>query len=436
MDIAMYEGELLNITSELSRYEESEKERVIDKFKKAAEKKAMTCPYCHEQLLLRAGEIRDIHFAHLSGKTCQESKAYDTYNRQTARESQKHTVIKEIIYNELKGQELIRPDLKVEYGYKEKATEKWSQYPDIYVNKNGREFAVSIITNVHQIGDQKVVKAINSRNKYFAGKGLETIWFVEDRELADDYERRVLHLWEAEYGLAIKTEEDHKWDKLLQELYEEFPEYNLYTLFGYKAHGSMKGDVRSLYYVHSVGDEITFSVYRLILDQMRSPFRAFALTKGYRMNISQALVIRDEILLSDKDQEDRNRTEFANQVLLQINTIQREASLRDQHTDGDNEQMEKGYNYSELTRQTIKEAAATTAYSPDFDVVASITNLKILTIAPYEAECLYWFLKRHKDELGDYGLTWLEVKKWVLYALGRVNDPKIRKWLVDIEEIR
>ena len=138
MDVAMYEGELFNLTAELGRHEESARKRVLEKYKKAAEKKAMTCPYCQEQLLLRAGEVRDAHFAHLSGQTCQESNAYDTYTKQLARESPKHTVMKEIIYNELKGQERLRPDLKVEYGYKEKAKERWSQYPDIYLNNNGR----------------------------------------------------------------------------------------------------------------------------------------------------------------------------------------------------------------------------------------------------------------------------------------------------------
>ncbi|ASA20083.1 competence protein CoiA family protein [Paenibacillus donghaensis] len=434
MDVALYEGEILNITAEISRYSEVEKERMIDKYRKAAEKKAMLCPYCHEELRLRAGEIRDIHFAHLKGMSCQESEAYDTYHKQTKRENKKHSVIKEIIYNELKGQELIRPDLKVEYGYKEKAEEKWKHYPDIYLNKNGREFAVSVITNVHEIGDEKFVKTINKRNKYFTDKGLESIWFVEDRELADDYEHRVLHLWEAEYGLAIKTEEDYKWDELLKELREQFPGYTIPRLFGYRAHGPMNHDVRSLYYVHSIGDEITFSVYRLILDQMRSPFRAFALTKGYRMNISQALIVRDEILLSDKDQEDGNRLEFANRVLYQIEALEAADAVRRESNETRNEQQAREEYLASIAQETLEEVAEA-HFTVEIDVVEYISKLKYLSLSPQESEALFYFLKLHRRELEDYGLTLLDVKKWVRYALGKINDPKIRMWLVEIEDL-
>ncbi|WP_176462619.1 competence protein CoiA family protein [Paenibacillus odorifer] len=407
---------------------------MIDKYRKAAEKKAMICPFCHEELRLRAGEIRDIHFAHLKGKSCQGAEAYDTYHNQTKRENKKHSVIKEIIYNELKGQELIRPDLKVEYGYKEKAEEKWKHYPDIYLNKNGREFAVSVITNVHEIGDDKIVKTINKRNKYFKEKGLESIWFVEDRELADDYEHRVLHLWEAEYGLAIKTEEDYIWDKLLKELSEEFPGQNIPSLFGYRAHGIMNRDVRSLYYVHSIGDEITFSVYRLILDQMQSPFRGFALTEGYRMNISQALIVRDEILLSDKEQEDKNRFEFANQVLFQIEALKAEEALRRQANEVSYEEQARDEHFASTVQETIVEVAG--AYmTADIDVVEYVSKLKYLSLSPQEAEALFYYLKVHRHELEDYGLTITEVKNWVRYALGKISEPKIRKWLVEIEEL-
>jgi hypothetical protein len=423
MEIAWYEEEPFNIIKELHRHSESQHGGIIEKIRKTAEKGAMTCPFCKEELRLRAGDIRNVHFAHRKGKTCKEAKAYDTYNKQTKRENKKHSVIKEIIYNELKGQELIRPDLKVEYGYKEKSEEKWKHYPDIYLNKNGREFAVSVITNVYGIGDDKIVNTINKRNKYFAAKGLESIWFVEDRELADDFKHRVLHLWEAEYGLAIKTEEDHKWDKFLEELREEFPAHSIFKLFDYKAYAPMERDVRSLYYVHSVGDEITFSVHRLILDQKRSPFRAFALTEGYRMNISQALIIRDEILLSDKDREDESRLEFANQVLFQIGKIDAENLTNPEENEG-----------IEETTETNTQVAAT-HFIDYIDVIEYLNKLKYLSLTTQETEAFYYYLKRHNKELANYGLTLLEVKKWVRYALGKINEPKIRRWLVEIDDL-
>lgn len=329
---------------------------------------------------------------------------------------------------------MIRPDLKVEYGFKEKAEEKWKNYPDIYLNKNGREFAVSVITNVHEIGDEKIVKTIHKRNKYFKDKGLESIWFIEDRELADDYGHRVLHLWEAEYSLAIKTEEDYKWDKLLKEMSEEFPGQNIPHLFGYRAQGTMKPDVRSLYYVHSMGDDITFSVYRLILDQMKSPFRGFALTEGYRMNISQALIVRDEILLSDKEQEESNRRDFANQVLLQVEVLKAETALRRRENEVKYDQKVREEYFPSSVQEALAEATAVYE-AVDIDIVEYVSKLKYLSLSPNEANSLFYYLKQHKGELEDYGLSLTEVKRWVRYALGKISEPKIRTWLVEIEEL-
>lgn len=198
MDLGMYEKDLINIRLILEQTEQIDHQTIIEKYRNYSRKGAITCPFCGEKLKLRAGEIRDIHFSHPVGKTCMKAKAYDTYQRQTFRENEKHSVMKEIIYTELKGQERFKNDLKVEYGYLEKAEEKWNIYPDIYLKKGDREFALNIITNIQQIGDEKVVNNIHRRNSYFKNKGLEIIWFIEERELADDFVNRVLHLWEAE----------------------------------------------------------------------------------------------------------------------------------------------------------------------------------------------------------------------------------------------
>ncbi|TMV43044.1 competence protein CoiA [Paenibacillus mesophilus] len=440
MDIAQYEGSTVNINTELSKVSKHDRKKVIEKYRRIAEKGAMTCPFCSEKLLLRAGEIREIHFAHPAGKTCQEADAYDTYRKQTRRENKKHSIIKEAIYTELKSQEVIKPDLRVEYGYKEKAAEKWRHYPDIYMNKGGREFAISVITHVHEIGDEKVVKTISKRNQYFAAKGLETIWFVEDRELADDFEHRVLHLWEAEYGLAIKTVADRLWDAFLEGIMQDFPYNNIFELFRYRSYARMHFDVRSLYYVHSTDDEITFSVYRMILDKKRKPFRAFALNRGYRMHMSSALIVRDEIVLSREEQEDQDRIQFAIEVAERIEQLREEKIAQEETRFAEHIAAE------EVTKQNARSrvqalppeyqqavAAAAEIVHVDIDVLEYMDKLKTATISAQEAKKLFYYMERHRSELDDYGLSFDEVKRHINYALGRVGNPDIRKWLVEVE---
>lgn len=405
MNVAIYEGNEFNITKELRKHPDAEQKRLIEKYRKFTEKGAMTCPFCNGKLLLRAGQIREIHFAHLPGKTCLISEAYDTYQKQIKRENDKHSVIKEIVYNELKSQEKIKPDLKVEYGYREKAAERWRYYPDIYLNKNGHEFAISIITNVHEIGDNNVVTSINRRNDFFGKKGLQPIWFIEERELAEDFDHRVLHLWEAEFRLAIKTNEDRVWDTLLVELINDFPDISIFELLGYRSYGQMNVDVRSLYYVHSTVNETTFSVYRMILDEDRSPYRAFAVSKGYRVNLSDALIVRDEILLSDKNKEEKNRDEFVREVSSKI------LEFRERST-------------TNVLDSLLQES---------FDVIEIFKKLKSATISATEAEGLYHYLKLHRQDLDDYGVRYVDLLSGVRHALGKISDTEIRKWLVEIE---
>ncbi|MCT1402937.1 competence protein CoiA [Paenibacillus sp. p3-SID867] len=431
MDIGLYLGKLINIKTIVNNAAERDSE--IEKYRKYAEKETITCPFCMAKLLLRAGDIRDIHFSHTRGKTCQLARAYDSYQDQVSRENKKHSVIKEIIYTDLKGQERIKSDLKVEYGYKEKGRESWRYYPDIYINNNGREFAVSIITNVHEIGDDKVVQLINRRTKYFRDRGLQTIWFVEDRELAEDSDHNMLHLWEAEYGLTIKTAEDSKWDQLLEDLSEEFPDMNIPALFGYQAHAPLIFDVRSLYYVHSKEDSITISVHRLILDQKKTPYRAFSLTRGYQLSISHALIVRDEILLSDVEQEDKARTKFASDLILKVEERrQRLTSINEGYMEQPNPIAEVRQPIPEQSRFTSPTTDSSNA-DPDFDLTGSILMLKNCSISEAEAKQLYYYVRFNRSDLADYGLTLKDLDKMIQFALGRIQAPQIRKWLVDIQ---
>lgn len=431
MDIGLYLGKIINIKTIINSAAQRDLE--IEKYRKFAEKDVISCPFCMAKLILRAGDIRDIHFAHTRGETCQLAKAYDSYQAQVSREDKKHSVIKEIIYTDLKGQEKIKPDLKVEYGYIEKGHESWKHYPDIYINNNGKEFAVSIITNVHEIGDDKVVQLINKRTKYFRDRGLRTIWFIEDRELAEDSDHHLLHLWEAEYSLAIKTKEDGKWDQLLNDLSEEFPGFNIPALFGYQAHSPLNFDVRSLYYVHSKGESITISVHRLILDQKKTPYRGFALARGYHISISHALIVRDEILLSDVDQEDDNRTKFATDLIFKVEELRQRFISTSYGYEEQQQPFVEGQKPAQ-ERSILKSSTIDSAgVHPDFDLTGSILKMKNYSITESEAKQLYYYVRNNLSELAEYGLTLKDLDKIIQSALGRIQAPDVRKWLVDIQ---
>jgi hypothetical protein len=173
-------------------------------------------------------------------------------------------------------------------------------------------------------------------------KELDVIWFVEDRELSVDLTYRVLFLWESEILLTSKTPWDCKWENLVHELSinDTFP---LHEVFNYHGRTELTNDVRSLYYVNSNQDEITFSVYRMILDELNSPYRAFAISTGYNIQLSEALVIEDHLRLANDDLEERHmalfRSDFANALHIMMqeyketyvpNIIQKSASLSPQ----------------------------------------------------------------------------------------------------------
>lgn len=104
---------ILNFSVKTNSLSPTDKDQVIETYRKSSEKEAIICPFCFEKLLLRAGEIRDVHFAHGRGQTCQMARSYDSYQTQVSRENEKHSVIKESIYTDLKGQERFNDRLAV-----------------------------------------------------------------------------------------------------------------------------------------------------------------------------------------------------------------------------------------------------------------------------------------------------------------------------------
>ncbi|WP_391207754.1 competence protein CoiA family protein [Psychrobacillus sp. L4] len=284
----------------------------IEKLKKRADKGAYSCPYCNGTLIIRSGDIREVHFAHRHSKSCAISVASEVYQKQVKGESKRHSVMKDIIHDELKAQEKINTDLHVNYGFMSKAEEKWKYYPDIIINYKGKESAISILSEVNSNKDEKLVKRIKNRNRYFKKKKLETVWFVENTEQSIDMVHHVIHLWEAELDIASKTAEDIKWEDSINTL---SPQYPLFELFDYHYTNSpVPINVRSLYYIRSTDTNIVFTVQRFIQDQDKYPFRAFALNEAYQISLSTALRTTVTLQLSDPVIENKQRQHFIQTV--------------------------------------------------------------------------------------------------------------------------
>ena len=308
---ALYEGGRFNLQTHLSMKESVKEE--IERLKKAADKGAFTCPYCSRILKLKAGDVYEKHFFHPSN-SCSISEASETYQKQTKREKKSHSVMKEIIFDELKAQEKINDNLQVEYGYVKKADEKWKYYPDIIVDNKKSELAISILTDVTANKDSGLVRQIKKRNDYFKSKNLKPVWFVEKTEQSVDMEYRVIHLWEAELDIAIKMKEDIKWEEAVNSLEIK---NNLFDIFNYHYRSVPSShEVRGLYYVKSTETNITFTVQRFITEQLSHPYRAFALNDAYEIKMSTALLTEDTIQLSDPLIEEKQRNNFIKEALL------------------------------------------------------------------------------------------------------------------------
>ncbi|UTT42578.1 competence protein CoiA family protein [Exiguobacterium aurantiacum] len=306
MQEAIYEGKNITLSVLLDG------KREIRELKKSSAKGAFSCPYCNETLILRSGNNRIQHFSHRHSESCELSIESERYHKQVERESKQHSVIKNFIYDELKMQQKLKKELEVEYGYLAKGAEKWSFYPDIIVKNIDKEIAITVLTNVTQNRDEKLASQIIKRNTYFKEKGLIPIWFIENTEQSLDLARHVIHLWEAELNLAMKTPEDLMGETLLNEI---TCDQSLFELFDYHHQNTPDSyKVRSLYYIQSKEDSIQFSVRRFIEDRQESPFRAFVLNEGYEISLSTALLATQTLQLSDPKIEMQLRDSFLQEL--------------------------------------------------------------------------------------------------------------------------
>ncbi|GEN36693.1 competence protein CoiA family protein [Aneurinibacillus danicus] len=289
----------------------------LELIRNIGEKGGYTCPFCGSNLRIRAGNVYDRHFAHWSGTSCWEAKIQEKqiekYKRQKKREAPTHPVIRSFIYNELKAQESSHKGVYIQHGVTAKAKERWTYYPDLILTIQDKEIAISVLTNVTPEKDKKLIRSIQKQNQFYREKGLEIVWFVEDREQTLNMHEHVIHLWASEVDLAIETAEDQKWTTFLKKLKQE-NHYSIFNVFGYVPVNDMDTKVKSLYYVSAQEEYVTFSVNRFILDGNTEPYQGFVFNEGYDMRMGTALSIGNlSLKLSDTALEEWLRNDFQKQ---------------------------------------------------------------------------------------------------------------------------
>lgn len=284
----------------------------VTNLKKLAEKNLFVCPYCQAKLIVKAGDKRGLYFSHLHSEACEPSKKVDQaerkYERQIERETKFHTVLVNVLHDELSAQAKIKANISVEYGFKAKFNLK--EFPDVWIKIGDKEFALSVITNVSSSSDSKLANQIIKRHQYFKEQGMEPIWFLEKKEQSIEMEKNAIVLWDAELAISSKTEEDHQWDRFLSKIIED---REFFTYFHYPFYNdTIEIDVRSLFYIYNNGEKIVVKVQRFLKDRTEKPFRAFLLNSGYEMPFSEALIINEGFLLNSSISEDEHRKTFLN----------------------------------------------------------------------------------------------------------------------------
>lgn len=352
------------IDNEVITLPHSTDEDRVNNLKKLAQKNLFACPYCQAKLIVKAVDERGLYFSHLHSEACEPSKKVDQaerkYKRQTERETKIHTVIVNILHDELSTQAKIRPNISVEYGYKAKFDLK--EFPDIWVKIGDKEFALSVITNVSSSSDGKLSNQIIKRHQYFKEQGMEPIWFIEKKEQSVEMEKNAIVLWDAELAISSKTEEDHLWDKLLMQVINN---REFFTYFNYPFYNdSVEIDVRSLYYIYSNEEKIVVKVQRFMKDRTDKPYRAFLLNNGYEIPFSEALTIKDEFLLSNSSSEEEHRKNFLNKYLQA-----KESFLAEQRRQEEERQQEK-----EKKRQLLQQLLAQNQQHTSQDKIGEILS--------------------------------------------------------------
>ena len=372
------------IDNDLFRLPYSATKEEVNNFKKLADKDLFQCPYCKAKLRVKYGDTRGLYFSHQHSEACEESGRIDQaekrYSKQIERETRIHNAIQAILHDEISNQAKNNPLIKVDFGYRAKPDLK--EYPDIWVNIAGREFAISVITNVNSLVDNKLSNTISKRHQDFLEQGMEPIWFVEKKEQAIEIEKSSILLWDAELTIAAKTNQDREWDSLLASLMKDTM---FFKYFNYPASTeNIAIDVRSMYYIYSNEERIVVKVQRFLKDRLVKPYRAFLLGDGYEIPFADAVLIKNEFLLSNPALEAQYQNEFIQkfkQLQFAFNEQQRiEKERRQQEEETRQKLMQEMLQQEQERRQKIIEQVSKQKLQGNWErnSVSSYDDLKFL----------------------------------------------------------
>ncbi|MCL6663509.1 hypothetical protein [Paenibacillus amylolyticus] len=210
----------------------------------------------------------------------------------------------------------------------------------------------------------------------------------------------------------------------------------MYEVFNYHGRTELANDVRSLYYVNSNQDEITFSVYRMILDELQSPYRAFAVSTGYNIQLSEALIIQDQLRLYNDELEKHHMALFKSDFAKALDDIMQE--YRETYVPQYVEKPAPLPTRTKVVQQKIPKKVQEelkVVHWDDGTVAYLVNNLKRGYITEEDAAKLEFYLRHNRELVVFKGWELRDIQSMVIAALGRIEDPKVRIHLIEIEDL-
>lgn len=96
-----------------------------------------------------------------------------------------------------------------------------------------------------------------------------------------------------------------------------------------------------MYYIYSNGDRIVVKVTRFLKDWVVKPYREFLLNEGYEIPFADALVVKNDFLLSHPKVEEENRKEFMKGFKLRKFHLHERQRIQEEQSRIEAEQREK-----------------------------------------------------------------------------------------------
>lgn|GEM_PF-2752298 len=149
------------------------------------------CPHCQEELVVKKGEIKIHHFAHVAESECPYG----------AEETETHLRMKEFLFNYYSGKPFVRM-AELEYFCH-------GNIADVYLeDRKGNSFAIEC-----QCSPIEKPEMIN-RTKQYSKKGIYTLWIFGARQSLDEKLKRMKNgiIFEPEYFSNETEKMSHTWN--------------------------------------------------------------------------------------------------------------------------------------------------------------------------------------------------------------------------------